>query len=133
MRAPWSYWKILGIVAGALTIANAVVTNVFVALMTPQDWAGLALPALGWALLLTALTTFFLLSSTIWLRRRARPMRTLLAFVGPATAWSLIGLIVGDWLFPIYAFYGVGVGIIASGVFVITDWLLVRSRRRHTR
>ncbi|KJQ56137.1 hypothetical protein [Microbacterium sp. SA39] len=124
-----TYWKALAITAAVLAIANALVTNAFVVAMTPQNWAERALPALGWALVLAALTTLFVLVSTVWLRRRARShdwMLALLAFAGPAAAWAIIGLIIGDWLFPLYAFYGLGAGIVASGVFTLALRMLAK-------
>ena len=118
-REASSYWKALAAVAVVSAVANAVVTNVFVAVMTPANWGERVIPALGWSLLLTALTTLFVLIGTVWLRsRHARPrwLLALLASAGPAVAWTIIGLFVGDWLFPVYAFYGLGAGIVAGGV-----------------
>jgi hypothetical protein len=125
-----SYWKALATTAAVLAIANALVTNAFVATMTPQNWAERALPALGWALVLTALTILSVLVSTVWLLRRTRSHRVLLAllsFAGPAVAWASIGLIIGDWLFPLYAFYGLGAGVVASGVLTLTLRVLAQS------
>lgn len=121
MRAS-AYGKALAAVAIVAVVANAVATNVFVAAMNPQDWGERVLPALGWALVLAALTTLFVLASTVWLRG-GPPLSSwpgaLLAFAGPALAWTIIGLIVGAWLFPLYAFYGLGSGVVASVVFVL--------------
>lgn len=116
------YWKALAIIAGVLALGNAVATNVLVAAMNPLDSGERILPALGWALVLTALTVLFVLVSTVWLRHGPRSSRwplALLAFAGPAAAWTIIGLIVGAWLFPLYAFYGLGSGVVAGGVLTL--------------
>ena len=122
MRAS-AYGKALAAVAVVAVVVNAVATNVFVAAMNPQDWNERVLPALGWALVLAALTTLFVLVSTVWLRGRPQLSSwtgSLLAFAGPAIAWVIIGLIIGAWLFPLYAFYGLGSGVVASVVFILT-------------
>lgn len=45
-----TYWKALATVAVVGALGNAVVANVFVAAMNPQNWGERTLPALGWAL-----------------------------------------------------------------------------------
>jgi hypothetical protein len=125
-----TFWKALAAVAVVSAVGNAVATNVFVATMTPQDWGERILPALGWALVLTLLTVIFVLVSTIWLdpgERSSRWTSAVLAVAGPATAWSIIGLVIGGWLFPLYALYGLGAGILASGAFTLAVALLTRS------
>jgi hypothetical protein len=125
-----TFWKALAAVAVVSAVGNAVATNVFVATMTPQDWGERILPALGWALVLTLLTVIFVLVSTIWLdpgERSSRWASAVLAVAGPATAWSIIGLVIGGWLFPLYALYGLGAGILASGAFTLALALLTRS------
>jgi hypothetical protein len=125
-----TFWKALAAVAVVSAVGNAVATNVFVTTTTPQDWGERILPALGWALVLTLLTVIFVLVSTIWLdpgERSSRWASAVLAVAGPATAWSIIGLVIGGWLFPLYALYGLGAGILASGAFTLALALLTRS------
>lgn len=122
MRTAAAYGKALAAVAAVLAVANAVLTIVFVTLMAPEDGIERVVPALGWSLVLTSLTTLTVLIATVWTRRRrVRPawLAGLLAFAGPAVAWTLIGLVVGDWLFPVYAFYGLAAGIVAGAVFTV--------------
>lgn len=125
-----AYWKALAIVAGVLALGNAVATNVLVAAMNPLGSGERILPALGWALVLTAVTVLFVLASTVWLRPGPRSSRwplALLAFAGPAVAWTIIGLIIGAWLFPLYAFYGLGSGVVASVVLTLALGSLART------
>lgn len=117
-----TYWRALATVAVVSALGNAAVTIAFIIAMTPESWTERVLPALGWAVVLTALNLLLVLASTVWLRRRARSSRwrlALLAFVGPAAAWVLLGLVIGAWLFPLYAGYGLGAGVVAGVVFAL--------------